>query len=129
MGTKNDPGAHDCYAAAHPDEPMFILLGRDPVAPLLVRLWAELRGEMTKGLPTAQRDEAVRCSDVMHEWARDHGKTNQLSEARMRLVTFAKRAVEQGIHGYPAICPECGGDFYDGREHAPTGCNNSAEGT
>lgn len=37
MGTKNRPGTFDCYAAAGPDEPLFVLLGRDPVAPLLVR--------------------------------------------------------------------------------------------
>jgi hypothetical protein len=43
MGTKNDPGAFDCYANAKPDEPMFILLGRDCHAPTLVWLWASLR--------------------------------------------------------------------------------------
>ncbi|HAW11807.1 MAG TPA: aspartate decarboxylase, partial [Chloroflexi bacterium] len=30
MGTKNNPGKFDCYDDAHPDEPMFVLLGRDP---------------------------------------------------------------------------------------------------
>ena len=25
MGTKNEPGEFDCYAAAEPDEPMFII--------------------------------------------------------------------------------------------------------
>lgn len=43
MGTKNNPGAFDCYAAAAPDEPMFVLLGRDRHAPLLVTLWAWMR--------------------------------------------------------------------------------------
>ena len=43
MGTKNNPGAFDCHAAAEPDEPMFVLLGRDPMAGLLVRLWAKMR--------------------------------------------------------------------------------------
>lgn len=38
MGTKNNPGTFDCYANAAPDEPMFVLLGRDKHAPLLVRL-------------------------------------------------------------------------------------------
>lgn len=33
MGTKNNPGAFDCYANAEPDEPMFVLLGRDKHAP------------------------------------------------------------------------------------------------
>ena len=32
MATKNNPGKFDCYTNAEPDEPMFILLGRDPVA-------------------------------------------------------------------------------------------------
>lgn len=43
MGTKNNPGKFDCYAAALPDEPYFILLARDPDAPMLVELWAYLR--------------------------------------------------------------------------------------
>lgn len=47
MGTKNDPGRFDCYKAAGPDEPMFVLLARDPTAPSLVRAWAALRvGDM-----------------------------------------------------------------------------------
>jgi hypothetical protein len=43
MGTKNNPGKFDCYDDAHPDEPMFVLLGRDPAAGSLVRLWARRR--------------------------------------------------------------------------------------
>ena len=43
MGTKNNPGEFDCYANAQPDEPMFVLLGRDKHAPALVWLWAVLR--------------------------------------------------------------------------------------
>lgn len=43
MGTKLKPGKFDCYENAAPDEPMFVLLARDPLAPLLVRLWADLR--------------------------------------------------------------------------------------
>lgn len=30
MGTKSNPTQFDCYANALPDEPMFILLARDP---------------------------------------------------------------------------------------------------
>lgn len=43
METKNNPGPDSCYAKADPDEPMFILLGRDPEAALTVRFWAALR--------------------------------------------------------------------------------------
>ena len=43
MATKNNPGQFDCYENAAPDEPMFILLARDPVAPALVEAWRALR--------------------------------------------------------------------------------------
>lgn len=43
MGTKNNPGNFDCYANALPDEPMFVLLGRDPLAPGLTQIWAMIR--------------------------------------------------------------------------------------
>ena len=43
MGTKNDPGAFDCYESAAPDEPLFILLARDPLAPFLVSIWSSIR--------------------------------------------------------------------------------------
>ena len=43
MGTKLEPGKFDCYANALPDEPMFVLLGRDALAPSLVNIWAMIR--------------------------------------------------------------------------------------
>ena len=43
MGTKNNPGQFDCYANAEPDEPMFVLLGRDRLAPFLVSIWSKIR--------------------------------------------------------------------------------------
>ncbi len=43
MGTKINPGKFDCYAAALPDEPMFVLLARDPDFERLVRSWATRR--------------------------------------------------------------------------------------
>lgn len=49
MGTKNNPGEFDCYQAAEPDEPYFMLLARDPLAPILVGLWASIRA--THGCP------------------------------------------------------------------------------
>lgn len=38
--TKLYPGEFDCYGKALWDEPIFVLLGRDPFAPALVRRWA-----------------------------------------------------------------------------------------
>jgi hypothetical protein len=43
MGTKNDPAKFDCYANALPDEPIFILLARDPGAAPAVEDWASRR--------------------------------------------------------------------------------------
>jgi hypothetical protein len=66
MGTKNNPGEFDCYAEAKPDEPMFVLLGRDPDGPLLVEIWArqrELRGE-----DAAKVAEARDCAEAMRIW-------------------------------------------------------------
>lgn len=72
MGTKNSPGEFDCYANAHPDEPMFVLLGRDPLAAVLVGLWARYR-EAT-GEDPAKVAEARQCAKAMDGWARRLGK-------------------------------------------------------
>ena len=72
MGTKNNPGSFDCYANAEPDEPMFILLGRDPMAPSLVEAWAEYRE--ANGEAMGKVDEAKRCARSMREWLEKLGK-------------------------------------------------------
>lgn len=66
MGTKNNPGKYDCYHNAHPDEPMFVLLARDPMAPVLVRLWADLRAH-SAGNPSKVA-EARACAVAMEKW-------------------------------------------------------------
>ncbi len=66
MGTKNNPGQFDCYANAAPDEPMFVLLARDPLAPILVELWASLR-EHAAGNPSKVA-EARSCAVAMCAW-------------------------------------------------------------
>lgn len=72
MGTKNNPGKFDCYANAEPDEPMFILLGRDKHAPALVTLWAAMRD--ADGEDEAKVLEAVECAQSMAEWLRSKDK-------------------------------------------------------
>lgn len=65
MGTKEKPGRFDCYSNAEPDEPMFVLLARDPQAPTTVRAWAAL----SKGShDQAKLDEALSCADAMERW-------------------------------------------------------------
>lgn len=63
MGTRNNPGSFDCYANAEPDEPMFVLLGRDKHTPLLVKLWADLRA--MDGEESAKVIEAIQCASAM----------------------------------------------------------------
>lgn len=90
MGTKNNPGAFDCYAAADPNEEMFILLARDLDAPYVVRCWADLREEQLRqdhraglSLKEVERrkkkiDEARACADRMTAQYRDLDKALSL---------------------------------------------------
>ena len=66
MGSKRNPGRFDCYEAADLDEPMFVLLGRDKHAPLLVNLWAELRE--LEGEHAGKLQEARSCARWMRNW-------------------------------------------------------------
>ena len=75
MGTKSKPGKFDCYANAHPDEPMFILLGRDPGAAELVEAWAARR-EAERG-PSAKVEEARECARAMRKW-RESGRPSDV---------------------------------------------------
>jgi len=81
LGTKLNPGKFDCYENAAPDEPMFVLLARDPVAPILVDLWAELR-DLTRGRPASgpqwdKIQEAMACAQNMREWNAAKAKDEQ----------------------------------------------------
>jgi hypothetical protein len=73
MGTRNNPGKYDCYAKAEPDEPMFILLGRDTSAPEVISQWATHRElEVKLGLrplsDLAVIAEARVCAGEMVKW-------------------------------------------------------------
>lgn len=72
MGTKNNPGEFDCYVNAEPDEPMFILLGRDKHAPELVRLWAIMRER--DGEDPAKIAEARRCAMDMISFRKERDR-------------------------------------------------------
>lgn len=71
MGTKNNPGKYDCYDKADPDEPLFTLRATDPLAPILVRLWADLANSI--GVDEDKTDEASNCADDMEMWRRRPG--------------------------------------------------------
>lgn len=90
MGTKNNPGKFDCYAKAEPDEPMFVLLARDPFAPFVVELWRQLHMWMVgrEGVAGDKSDEARRCILAMEKWAVEHGVDHTL--ARMAFQKFVR---------------------------------------
>lgn len=72
MSTKNNPGKFDCFSAAEPDEEMFVLLGRDPMAGSLVRAWATQRA--VRGEDEAKVAEARACAHKLDAWAVKLGK-------------------------------------------------------
>ena len=72
MGTKNKPGKFNCYDVAKPDEPVFVLLGRDPMAPALVQLWANLREDEDED--PAKVLEARQCAADMKQYSAELGK-------------------------------------------------------
>ena len=72
MGTKQNPGQFDCYENAKDDEPMFVLLARDPLAPQVVEFWANLKLTLKpppQTLRTLKKStEAMGCARSMKVW-------------------------------------------------------------
>jgi hypothetical protein len=73
-----------CFARAKADEPMFVLLSRDRLAPWLVHAWALLRAAQiyvgTKPMSDFQRcDEAHALARQMKAWR----KADRVSPARV----------------------------------------------
>lgn len=81
MGTKRRPGGFDGDAQAEEGEPMFVLLGRDRHAPLLVRIWALLRRR--EGEDEAVVAEALACAKEMDAW-REAGRPGREGRGRRR---------------------------------------------
>jgi len=79
VGTKNNPGDFDCYSAAEPDEPMFVLLARDWLASVAVRGWAigykgahmDADGNLDER-SNAKYFEALQCADDMDKWREEN---------------------------------------------------------
>jgi hypothetical protein len=63
-----------CMAHAHPEEMVFVLLGRDVAAPTTIRAWVAERLRLGKNVDTdGQIVEALACADTMQaegrKWA------------------------------------------------------------
>jgi hypothetical protein len=62
---------HTCMHSAHPEEMVFVLLGRDPAAPAAIRAWVSERIRLGKNINTdPQLTEAEECARVMEEEGR-----------------------------------------------------------
>jgi hypothetical protein len=73
MGTKLAPDRFDCWESAEPDEPVFVLAGRDADAPATVESWAlrRLRRIVTGDKPPddiAKVRAALDCAQAMRKW-------------------------------------------------------------
>ena len=107
MGSKNNPGRFDCYANAAPDEPMFILLGRDRIGASLVAMWADARETLDETDPKIA--EARECAGNMLAWcAHDALKTPQHA---LSLLPFEALARELRRRGATVTPVPHGGDF------------------
>ena len=97
MGTKNNPGDFDCYEDAEPDEPMFVLLGRDKHAPTLVWLWATLRS--LDGEDPEKVAEARDCVAAMLAFAKEHDRPAVgLGQAALAACMELVRVANMGVN-------------------------------
>jgi hypothetical protein len=81
MGTKNNPGPYDCYAHAEPDEPIFVLRGKDPAAHIVVAFWAALSKQLHNQTQEKMM-EAAKIAAEMRLWAESKGKKELVDTAR-----------------------------------------------
>jgi len=96
MGTKNNPGKFDCYNKLEPDEPHFVVMGRDAVGWVAVLMWIGSRLEMAtvQATPMSQEEidkllEARDCARAMYDWAKARGKT-EIIEAFVKASPFGE---------------------------------------
>lgn len=98
MGTKSNPGKFDCWSKAEPDEPVFVLLGRDPVASVILRRWVELRQQLG-ATETEVLSEAMQCAVEMRRWAMHKGKGDQVANA----IEYDNRTQAEVDHLYEHV--------------------------
>lgn len=97
METKRNQGPDSCYSKAHPDEPMFVLLGRDPYAPILVGLWAEMR--RMRGCSTEEElADAEATAEALKAWATQLGKEEKINGAVDDMIAVMRRTMKTVEH-------------------------------
>ena len=75
MGTRNNPGAFNCYAAALPDEEIFTVLARDPAMPATILFWVGERSRLGK-IETEEDcirlEQATEIARKARKWRQDN---------------------------------------------------------
>lgn len=90
MGTKNQPGNFDCYANALPDEPMFVLLGRDPLAPFLTQIWAMIRAGHREEASRTFKEMIVGPQSSVYVLHPEDNKALEASNCAQNMMTWRK---------------------------------------
>lgn len=123
MGTKLTELRDGCFHAALDDEPMFVLLARDPDAPRVIRNWAAARTEdIERGRRPASDAskvvEARRCADQMEKWraANDGAWRDGLYAEPERPRHHGTHSVRQENDEYACSCGYRW-DVHEGEEH------------
>jgi hypothetical protein len=94
MGTKNNPGKFDCYENAEPDEPLFVLLARDPLAPFLVSIWSKLRmGDLEAA--DVVYEEIVRKILPRYNTAPDVDKASEALDCSLAMFKWREKTVKK----------------------------------
>lgn len=107
MGTKTDPGPYNCLAKAEDDEPYFTVLARDPIAPVIVRLWVHV-AEIKRSQPRRKLEEALQLAEDMDRW-RAFNRPDVELEVNGELDRLRAIIIESGIWRQ-APCCLCGFD-------------------
>lgn len=63
---KSDELVSGCIAKAADNEPVFVLRAQDKLAPMLVKLWADLAE--SRGAPAKKVADARFLAEMMHHW-------------------------------------------------------------
>lgn len=97
-----------CFAQAEKDEPMFVLLSRDALAPWLVRAWALLRTLQiwigTKPVSDYARcDEARALARDMRAWRKANRPKQCVAVPAARKASLAKGAIDAEIAPPPVV--------------------------
>lgn len=96
---------------AHPDEMTFVLLGRDPVAPKVIRIWAQERVRLGKNAEDdPQITEALECARTMEVEGRKWvGLAKAASASKAGLNTVTLRMCNLCLDGVGGEChvPGC----------------------